>query len=215
MRVWKNKSERESRARRVGTLICVHVANAVANCIKLLLNWFEVQRWARLCFERARIGETDFLCACVRVQLSKNYYVSPATIVNADTTRFIVPVKGIHPRDKLRTIFARMDVRTYTGYTFAKVYRVFALVSQKRIRVICQNLRSTIFEIRYTRTNRSQTWLKLHGAYLYIVCKYIYYYLSILTESAMFHNFFSASNECSFAALHFLFYAYPFLYLIV
>jgi len=107
VRVWKNKSERESRARRVGTLVCVHVANAVANCIKLLLNWFEVQRWARLCFERARIGETDFLCACVRVQLSKNYYVSPATIVNADTTRFIVPVKGIHPRDKLRTIFAR------------------------------------------------------------------------------------------------------------
>lgn len=109
--------------------------------------------------------------------------------LSADTTRFIAPVKGIHTRENAN--FIEDGRRLYTRYTFAKVYRSLCFGLSKGI-VICQNLRSTIFEIR--NTDESITDLKLHGAYLYIVCKYIYYYLSILTESAMFHNFFLVWN---------------------
>jgi len=108
--------------------------------------------------------------------------------LSADTTRFIVPVKGIHTRKTANFIENRR--RLYTRYTFAKVYRSLCFGLSKGI-VICQNLRSTIFEIR--NTDESITDLKLHE-HTYILYVNIYYYLSILTESAMFHNFFLIWN---------------------
>lgn len=87
---------------------CIHVRDAVANCIILLLNWFEIQR-TQLCFERACIGkrETGIKWFWVMyVQLRRDIFIFIRHLSLLSIPRFTC-VKVSRAFGKLRNIFGR------------------------------------------------------------------------------------------------------------
>lgn len=83
----------------MGTLVCFHVANAVANCIKLLLNLIWGTALSSPLFRMCSYKRDWFfacMCACTAI---KEYYVYPATIVKCWYYTSYCTCKGIHIRE--------------------------------------------------------------------------------------------------------------------